>query len=380
MMSMHRHHPNNERVKREYLTYLEEAKRMSTSTVDQVAASIALFERSTGYRDFRKFHRNQAIAFKKRLQDATNLRTGKPLAKSTIHSRLIAMKEFVFWLQGRSGFRSRINYGDGEYFNLTANDMRVARAHRELPVPTLDQLHVTFDHMPMATIIERRDRALFGFAVLSGARDGALASFALKHVNLELRRISHDAREVRTKNAKTFASAFFPVDAVYSVVIAEWTAELKQAGFGPDDPLFPATMIDVGPDRHFVAAGLTREFWKSANAVRRIFERAFERAGLPYFNPHSFRKTLAIHGEKICETAEEWRAYSQNFGHSSPMTTFNSYGSVAPHRQAEILDALAQRSENGVSPALDDLSDEQVRNLLNGLANRLGRTSRSAEG
>jgi integrase len=77
----------------------------------------------------------------------------------------------------------------------------------------------------------------------------------------------------------------------------------------------------------------------TAGAIRRIFKQAFERVGLPNFNPHSFRHTLAVQGEK----PEEWKAYSQNFGHSSPMTTFNSYGPVAPHRQAEILNAGRRR-------------------------------------
>ncbi|MEQ1902292.1 MAG: site-specific integrase [Devosia sp.] len=363
---MRKHNPNNERVKREYLTYLEQAKRMSTSTVDQIAASIALFEASTGYKDFRTFHRNQAIAFKDRLQTTLSKETGRPLAKSTIHSRLMAMKDFVIWLQGRSGFKSRINYGDGEYFNPTANDERIAKAHRQRPVPSLEQLRTAFDAMPGATIIERRDRALFGFAVISGARDNALASFALKHVNLELRSVSQDARDVRTKNAKTFVTNFFPVDARYTEVLAEWIAELRQAGYGPDDPLFPATLVESGSEHRFSATGLKPEFWKSAGAVRRIFKEAFLRAGLPYFNPHSFRNTLAIRGEKICRSAEEWWAYSQNFGHSSPMTTFTSYGKVAPHRQAEILNGLAALSA-GQTAAPVKLDEDQVRQLLDQL-------------
>lgn len=366
---MRKHHPNNERVKREYLIYLEQAKRMSTSTVDQIAASIALFEESTGFKDFRKFHRNQAIAFKDRLQTTANKETGRPLARSTVHSRLMAMKDFVVWLQGRSGFKSRINYGDGEYFNPTANDERIAKAHRQKPVATLAQLRTTFDTMPVATILERRDRALFGFAVLSGARDNALASFALKHVNLELRSVSHDARDVRTKNAKTFVSTFFPVDTIYTEVLADWMAELRAIGFGPDDPLFPATLIEVGGDHRFVATGVKPEFWAGANAVRRIFKIAFEGAGFPYFNPHSFRNTLAIHGEKICRTPEEWKAYTQNFGHSSPMTTFVSYGPVSPHRQAEILNALATAKPAIVSetPSVR-LDEEQLRQIMESLA------------
>ena len=116
-LPMRKHHPNNEHVKRDYFTFLEQAKRMSPSTVDQVAASLALFEQSTGYRDFRKFHRQQAIAFKERMQAAVSPVSGRVLAKATIHSRLMAMKAFIHWLHGRPGFRSCITYDDAEYFN-----------------------------------------------------------------------------------------------------------------------------------------------------------------------------------------------------------------------------------------------------------------------
>ena len=108
----------------------------------------------------------------------------------------------------------------------------------------------------------------------------------------------------------------------------------------------------------------------SAGAIRRIFKQAFERAGLPYYNPHSFRSTLAVLGEKICRTAEEWKAYSQNFGHSSPMTTYNSYGPVALHRQAEILNALivAEPDQNAPPAPTFRLADDQIRQIVNQLA------------
>jgi hypothetical protein len=79
---------------------------------------------------------------------------------------------------------------------------------------------------------------------------------------------------------------------------------------------------------------------------------------------------LAVVGEKICRTPEEWKAYSQNFGHSSPMTTFNSYGPVAPHRQAEILSALVlAKPDQTVPPAQSvRLDDDQMRLILNQLA------------
>jgi integrase len=94
-------------------------------------------------------------------------------------------------------------------------------------------------------------------------------------------------------------------------------------------------------------------------------------AGLPYFNPHSFRKTLAIHGEKICQTPEEWKAYSQNFGHSSPMTTFNAYGPVTHHRQVEIMNDLGARLEER-EPG-KDISEGEVQAILSKLGQALRR-------
>jgi integrase len=58
-------------------------------------------------------------------------------------------------------------------------------------------------------------------------------------------------------------------------------------------------------------------------------------AGLPYFNPHSFRKTLALLGGELCETPEQYKAWSQNLGHEHVLTTFTSYGNVDSHRQAK---------------------------------------------
>ncbi len=83
---MRKRHPKNERIKRAYLAYLEEAKRNSTKTTDQVAAAIALFEQSTKWKDFAAFHIEQARAFKRRQYETVSPKTGKPIAKATVHS------------------------------------------------------------------------------------------------------------------------------------------------------------------------------------------------------------------------------------------------------------------------------------------------------
>ena len=40
------------------------------------------------------------------------------------------------------------------------------------------------DKMPSEGPVEKRNKAVIAFTLLTGARDGALASFRLKHVNL----------------------------------------------------------------------------------------------------------------------------------------------------------------------------------------------------
>jgi hypothetical protein len=48
--------------------------------------------------------------------------------------------------------------------------------------------------------------------LLTGARDGAVSSLKIKHIDVVAGKIVQDAREVRTKFSKTFATWFFPVD------------------------------------------------------------------------------------------------------------------------------------------------------------------------
>jgi integrase len=110
--------------------------------------------------------------------------------------------------------------------------------------------------------------------------------------------------------------------------------------WGLDDPLFPATKVAVGEDFRFEATGLDRKSWSNAGPIRTVFKEAFTAAGLPYFNPHSFRKTLALLGEKLCQTPEQFKAWSQNLGHEDVLTTFSSYGDVSSYRQIEIIRSL----------------------------------------
>ena len=135
---MTKHNAENERIKRKYLAYLKEAKRHSEPTVDAAAKALSRFEEYTRHRDFKTFHFEQAVAFKRHLANQTGQRSGEKLSKATLHATLIQLKHFFFWLAGQSGYKARLQYSDADYFNLSEKEARIATAQRERPAPTLD--------------------------------------------------------------------------------------------------------------------------------------------------------------------------------------------------------------------------------------------------
>ena len=320
---MPKYNPENERIKRAYFAHLRAARGFSESTVDAVAKAIHRFESSLGFRSFKKFHIEQAMAFRRRLDEAAASGTKEPLSKATILQTLNAMRAFALWLAEQPGYRSRIRYSDAEYFRLSEKDTRVAKASRPRPVPTTEQIEIVLGSMPAGSDIERRNRAVIAFTWLTGVRDGTLASLRLKHVSLAESRVNQDSREVKTKNSKAQVTIFFPVGGSATRFVEEWVEFLtRERLWGRDDPLFPATLIEQGPDRQFQATGLSRKHWSNAGPIRAIFKDAFEAAGLRAFNPHSFRHALALLGERTCKTPEEFKAWSQNLGHEQVLTTF----------------------------------------------------------
>ncbi|HIF9158918.1 TPA: hypothetical protein ACX6PJ_003618 [Photobacterium damselae] len=200
---------NNVRIIYEYSKYLSEAKRLDKSTVDGVMKSINRFEEYISYIDFNKFRAKHAIGFKKHLFAKKSIVTGDKLSKATILTATRHLKGFYQYLITQKGYRGKINYSDIEYFNLSEKDTRIANAKRPKKVAAIEQIVKALAMMPSSTEIEMRDRALLAFVVLTGARDGAVASAKIKHIDITEQSFYQDAREVNTKFSKSFTTYFF---------------------------------------------------------------------------------------------------------------------------------------------------------------------------
>ena len=90
-------------------------------------------------------------------------------------------------------------------------------------------------------------------------------------------------------------------------------------------------------DRRFTRLGLSREPYANAQTIIAVVRGAFAAVGLPEYTPHSFRKTLAMLGDKLCQTMEQRKAWSQNLGHEHLATTVSAYMPVSRERQGELL-------------------------------------------
>lgn len=360
---MTKHNAGNERIKRKYFAFLKGPKGLSEQSVDGVASAINRYEVYTKHKDFSTFNTDQVSAFMRNLAEQKGQRSGEKLSKATLHATSNQLKQFFQWLSREPGYK--IRYSDAEYFNLSRNDTHIATAKREQRWPTLEQVKHTLDMMPANTEIERRNRALFAFTILTGARDSAIASMKMKHVNLEQGCVYQDARDVKTKFRKTFTTDFFPVGDETRKIVEDWVTFLRtEKHWGVDDPLFPKTQLAISASRQFEAAGLMREHWSTATPIRTIFKEAFGKAELPYFNPHSFRNTLVQLCYSKCKTHEQTKAWSQNLGHDSVLTTLTSYGEVGRQRQAEILQGMAN-PQQAVQTGADEIAEAVFRKLCN---------------
>ncbi|MGZ8240046.1 MAG: tyrosine-type recombinase/integrase [Methylobacter sp.] len=222
-------------------------------------------------------------------------------------------------------------------------------------------MYHVIETIPNNSAIERRNRSLIAFTLLTGTRDNAIASMKLKHIDIVTDCVYQDAREVNTKFSKTFTTDFFPVGDQIQQIVYDWVRYLKEELlWGNNDPLFPKTNVVNGEDRVFKTSGFKKEHWSNASPIRKIFRDAFEAAELPYFNPHSFRNTLVRLGQTLCQSPEEFKAWSQNLGHEDVLTTLYSYGHVQENRKGEIMKQL-KAPRSAANQNVDDIARAVVK-------------------
>lgn len=332
----------NTRIKRKYFAYLRGAKQLSDATVEKVAASLTFFESAMGYKDFKRHNLTWPERFKEVIAEAKGA-TGNPLGISTRSNHMRHVRGLIRWLADKPGYKSRIAWSDANYYKLSRKEERVANENRNPEYPLPDHALLAFRAMPSDTELHRRDRALFAFFLMTGARVKATSSLKLKRVNLANKAVNQDARDVDTKGAKTFLTAFYIEAPDVWSAFADWVVYLyDEKLFGPEDPLFPKNSRDTDADGNFISETVTRAHWAQTGSIRSIVKETFQRVHMPAYGPHSFRHMLTHIGMDICPTPRAFKAWSQNFGHSDVATTLNNYGKLTSREQIEEIAKLSK--------------------------------------
>lgn len=359
---MAEYNPKNELVKKQYEEALLHGKYRDPKTVKAVWNSINLFEAFTGHAEFKKVSMDQVKAFKASLERQTN-KSGELLSLSTIRSTLNNIKEFFEWLAVHPQYIRKVDGRIVQFFRLSNNANRAARASREKTPPTLEELELALVSMPKGTDIEKRDRALFAFTVVTGVRDDALISLKRKDVDAKKKTVWQDPKHVRTKCRKGIVTRFVgQVMPLAEKIAIEWLRYQDDVLYAaPNDPLFPKTLVKCNNETMaFEAQGLSKEHWANTGPVREVFKRAFHAVGLSYYNPHLFRKTICKWGLKNL-TQYEYKALSQNLGHEHAMTTYNAYAKLSEDEQIEAVANIGSKSAELDGVSTKELLQEMAR-------------------
>lgn len=349
----------NETVKRNFFKWLKEANGCCNATVNSVEKAILIYEDFTGLMDFASFNSEKAIEFKKWLQKRQT--KGKPLSVTTYCTYLRYLHKFFLWLSWQPGYKSKITIDTVDYLKPSGKEERIATQYIPRSFPPLEYVIKLTGAIKINSEIDKRDRALISFSLLSGMRDKAIVSLPLGCFDENALTINQDPKlGVQTKFSKHIPTTLFIFDDTLLCYVTEWVKLLKSKGYGSQDPLFPRAKTDKGKeDLSFeTASEVEPGFWQGTGRIREIFKNRAKEAGLPYYPPHTFRHLAVSLALKNCKNGEEMKAISQNFGHEHIATTLSDYANYPPQRLAEIIKNI------DFSGKLKETLEEQVKELL----------------
>jgi integrase len=151
---------------------LKEANGYSNATVDSIEKAILLYEDFTNFADFATFNSEKAIEFKKWLQKKEP--KGKTLSISSYCTYLRNLGKFFLFLSWQPGYKSKISFDTVDYLKPLEKEERIATQYIPRNFPLLEFVIKLTDSIKITSEIDKRDRAIIAFALLSGMRDKAI--------------------------------------------------------------------------------------------------------------------------------------------------------------------------------------------------------------
>jgi len=359
----------NEQVKRRFFEHLSGGQGFAGNSVKTFAEAIGQWQQFSKNNDFVNFDKSKATDFvvwqKTR---PTKTKSGQLMLQSQ-YNYLRRIKRFFLWLSEQKEYK-KIKKNDVDYLRLPRKEARIATSGTTKPMPTFEEVQRIIMSIQPKNEIDRRDRALLSVALITGMRISAIATLKIKNFNREEKLFDQNPGDgVLTKNSKKILTTFFPIGwSDPELHFLDWYDYMRSKGAKPDSPIFPATLQGFSStsknayDKNLVSD----EGWHSSAGARMIFAKRCKNAGVPYFNPHSFRHLIVNYLSKARLTEEEKKAISMNLGHENTGTTFGSYGygNMTPIDAVKIVQKLTMTPTDGQSVVITPEEMDALEKLI----------------
>ncbi|MBL4694551.1 tyrosine-type recombinase/integrase [Candidatus Gracilibacteria bacterium] len=333
----------NEVMKKQFLIYLKEVKGFSQDSLNAYERAVLLWQECTENKDFTTFGKQQARNFKSWIKNRTN-RKGECLSLTYIYNVLRRLKGFFDWLSMQPNYKSKISQIVIEHLSLSKKETRIAIQPNKREIPSIEEVIKVIEAIQIKNDVDKRDRALICFTLLTGARISAIISLPILAFDIDTLTVDQNPKNgVKTKFSKRIVTTFFPIDYAPALKhFLEWYTYLKQVkGFNGKEPIFPMSRVENGNQNinYYNTGEVDPSFWQNSGSARSIFQKRFLDADVPYYHPHTFRHLVVKEFAKTRLTEEEKKAISQNLGHENTGTTFGSYGygHIQEDRQIDII-------------------------------------------
>jgi integrase len=322
---------DNERIKRDYFTYLENACGLSKFSIEKRSIAILRYEAQNGWVSLINYSVQRALDYKAHLSTLD-------LQPPTRVAELRGLINFFSWMIESKSRSVKFSVLEVGYLRASLAERNAAQSTRMVLYPKVSEALIAFRAMPGRTHAEQRDRALFGLLASTGIRIGAVRTLRVKHLDLTRRLIHQDPLDVSTKFRKEIFTFILDVEDEFEQALVQWVRRLiDELQFGPDDPILPKTLLSENLKRSFEQRELSRVPYDTTQMLANIIKKTFTSAGLPPFSPHRFRNMLVheIYAREL--SPSQLRAWSQNLGHTTPKTSILAYGKLTVEEQEAII-------------------------------------------
>ncbi|WP_165775695.1 tyrosine-type recombinase/integrase [Paramylibacter kogurei] len=332
---------SNDRLLHGYIVFMG---KYATKTIDAHLIAIRDFERFSKGVAFKQITPQLVAQYREDLIQRGSELGEDAISNSTIRHRASQLRLFLTWLLKQKGYRS-LDQTLPEYLDLPNALMAKVMPAKEKVYPTLSEAEEMLRSMPKATRLDRRQRAVFACAFLTGLRANALAGLRHRDMDLQKSIFVQDGTNGRAKNGKSYRGRFFPVPEIFLSVFTEWVNEMETLGANRDDAVFPAEQSLIQNRSPGVQPRKPFEPLKGGDVVRQAFVVASKNTE-HHYHPHLARDCLAAFGVELCRSEKERTAWSRNLSHKDIETTRLRYGPMAEKTWLEVMEVIeTERNE-----------------------------------